>query len=101
MATFYVEEYAAVQREHFGVLMPVPGPLLAVQKIAVGATTTTVGNAFNANTKFIYISTDTSAQYDIAAAPAAVAGSRFLVANDSRFLGGPLAGNKIAVIQQQ
>ena len=100
MATFYIEEYANLAHDFAGNPIAAPDEVLARQKITITGTSA-ASSAFNASTRFIHISTDTICQWLVGASPTASVTSSFLPASDSRFLGGRLAGNKIAVIDQQ
>lgn len=88
MATATVTEYEKLAEDSRGHVMPVPmEPALASQSVTY-TTSTAVSNAFNANTRYVYIQTnDTNAHVKFAATPTATANDRLLIAGDGAFFG--------------
>lgn len=99
MATLYIEEYQSLHRDAQGAVSPIPGEVLAKQKVTVGGSSQS-SSAVQTQTRYICLTTDTACQFEVGSSPTASATSRYLPANVPRFL--PVRGGQvIAVIAQQ
>lgn len=99
MATLYITEYSRQGRDASGFQMVVADePPAANQTVAIGGTSAQ-SSAFNANTKFVRIHTDTTCSIEFGTNPTASATTRRLPANSTEYFSVPLgASYKVAVI---
>lgn len=96
----YIEEFATLMKDENGELMQAPGPLMANQKVTIGAGSAE-SDPFHERCRFVLLTTDTACQFVVGPSPqTADAEGRFLPANGSRWV--PCQpGQVVAVIQQQ
>lgn len=100
MAYLYIEEYDAIStRDERDRNTGVPPAPIATQRLAVGAASV-ASAAFQPSTRFAIVTADVAAQFELGAAPIAVAASRYLSADTPRTIV-VAAGQKLATIQKQ
>ena len=98
MATLYVCEYAALATPHSGGNIQVAQePPLAEQTVAIGGASAALPNAFNINTKFIRVATDSICSIAIGPSPTATTSKKRMAANQTEYFG-VQGGWNIAVI---
>lgn len=95
MATLFIAEYATLPQVSGGKLMIAPEPAIATQ--AVTYSTTAPSAAFNAQTRYIAITSPGIFSYTVAAAPTATT-SHFRIAADQIIYLAVQPGDKIAAV---
>lgn len=87
MASLYISEYANMPQQSGVLFQCGEEPVLANQKIAIGATTTS--SQFNANTRFVRLHCDAicSVKFGAVATVTAAATDARLAANQTEFFG--------------
>ncbi len=99
MSTIYIEEYGTRLSKTTTGTVPIPGTLVAAQKITV-AGSSAASSAFNAATNFVALTSDVDCQWEEGTSPTADGDSQFLPAGVPRFFA-VTAAQKIAVIVKQ
>ncbi len=102
MPSIYVNEFRSLARDAEGNVIAAPlYPPLATQVVTIGVASA-ASSAFNDETRFIEIASDTDCHYEVAASPtAAAASSMNLAAGVVKFIGVQAGQSmKIAVIQE-
>lgn len=96
MATLYISEYRDMPRVS-GLVYPVAQePAITTQTVAIGGAST-ASSAFNTNTKFVRLHTDSICSIAFAASPTATTSTPRMAANATEYFA-VIAGQKVAVI---
>ena len=100
MARLSVREYEHIVLSSNGTVLAGVEPPIAKYSVAIGATST-MGQAFNARTKFVRLHADAACSFDIDLLPTAVAGEGSMAAGQTEYFGvQPGEANRVAVITE-
>lgn len=95
MSTLYVSEYVSLAQAQTGIAMCGQEPCLVDQ--AVTFTTTTASSAFNAQTKFVRVTSDADCHIEFGTAPEATTSNKKMVAGQAEYFG-VSGGHKVAAV---